>query len=1327
MGVFLPFLATFALDAASALLNGPKPEHIVGLKDKSARSDAYGTDWSRGRGVVRLQGKVLWSTHIQTSLWKTVSGGLFGIGSKSVTYEKYSVSQFIGFGYKLGGGAAVDILRIWADGKLLFNKVTSTGHLSNAIVTVVAGKGGQQFILLDIASGGSLSLNAGDIIILGADPLPYTVQSAVSATGPATSVSVTIWPPTRQAFAGGGAAILSQQSVSPWDLSSFDPNPHDGSHTSGGYPCPPGGAAFYLGSAMQGADPTMVKHLGVGNVPGYRGLVALCLHDLQLANYGNHCPQITAEVAFDIGTPQFPFIGPIPGADVSPGGLFPDGVSLPFSGNEAIQWTNPFTQRLPFIWVLSQTGEDSTHDGTIYEINAQTHQLVGSVLVPRQGTFRFTGAGAAADNDGYLYFVQNNSIMSKYDGQTLTLVNTFTGFGANVTKLYCWDTAQSLFGNPVLIKLLASVDSAIHFFDRTVLLPLGIANSGGSMQVVVGYTAKSDGTAVPIITTGDWLNVGLGPASVTDDGQGNLWVLVGTNLTKIDMQFISFINPDPQNPFPEFLLPTFATMTIDVSSIGSGWVQWYGGDNTIVVATNGKAGKVDVATGTIVAGSIVTDAHISNTTVSQTYDPMGSVVMGGYYRLDLGSLQVTGGPYTLSNWVGPVFGGGPVYDPYTDSLWYSAVNNPSYPSFGSINQALLDRGIGSGFGLDAVLTSLFLEAGYQMSEFDVTSITSAGLTLGGWEFERKTYKESLQELMRHFLFDVAEIDGKIHCVARGQSSVVTIPEDDLGALDDPSKYEPRVTEILQDELDTPRKVTIKYYDPLKDDQQARQEAERIAQPYTSSLVGTKPNTNSLQQLDVVSPIFENALKIKQQADIILWDRWAGRFTYTIKLSQKYLAFDPTDVFTVNYKGLTLVMRCIEADFGAGFARQFKCVSQDASVYTSSVSSASSGTGSGVPGTPPVSNGTNYTINPAQPLSEVSNTDIHMVNVVATFTASSLRLLYNARDFTVPDPGGTPTLYYVTVYDPNLTGEVPGSTTLSAFCDPNPAVAHVGVTGYIFMGTITITHDLTGVIVTSGGSGSTAQAIGFYVNGGGGTPTPTGQTIDLLSYAVSSKRGSFHNHGFAANSQASNNYSWLDSANSRFAFIKASAGWAADGLAYDSQYIYQSITELDDVGHRDWSINTSFKKLVVSHGYPTPNALPIMPRYFTPGGPPFRIDIPAPNPYHRYVSCSVIDTIDKGPVTNITYGPIMMNFDNDIPGVTGNLGNILVMVNERYSGNSARERFYLGFDLSLVKWDAGTLVSGQRITGVYKIFNWSVHNQLTAGSASLSFGCGVSWP
>lgn len=110
----------------------------------------------------------------------------------------------------------------------------------------------------------------------------------------------------------------------------------------------------------------------------------------------------------------------------------------------------------------------------------------------------------------------------------------------------------------------------------------------------------------------------------------------------------------------------------------------------------------------------------------------------------------------------------------------------------------------------------------------------------------------------------------------------------------------------------------------------------------------------------------------------------------------------------------------------------------------------------------------YTISPANPLTQTSTTSIHMVNVTATFSPSGLQTFYVARDFTIPAPS-SPTTYYVTIFDPNLTGDTGNSATLTSFCTTSQTTSFVGQPGYIYMGSIVATGSGTSGGGQSGGS------------------------------------------------------------------------------------------------------------------------------------------------------------------------------------------------------------------------------------------------------------------
>lgn len=118
------------------------------------------------------------------------------------------------------------------------------------------------------------------------------------------------------------------------------------------------------------------------------------------------------------------------------------------------------------------------------------------------------------------------------------------------------------------------------------------------------------------------------------------------------------------------------------------------------------------------------------------------------------------------------------------------------------------------------------------------------------------------------------------------------------------------------------------------------------------------------------------------------------------------------------------------------------------------------------------NSLNYSITPATPLSQPSSTTIDMAQLTANFSTNSAN--YNARTFTIPDPGaGNKVTYYVTVYDPGYVGDTGSGTNLTAFCETSSA--KVGQPGYTYIGSV------------------------FAVTGGGGTVTPGGIPVQQVFF------------------------------------------------------------------------------------------------------------------------------------------------------------------------------------------------------------------------------------
>lgn len=108
----------------------------------------------------------------------------------------------------------------------------------------------------------------------------------------------------------------------------------------------------------------------------------------------------------------------------------------------------------------------------------------------------------------------------------------------------------------------------------------------------------------------------------------------------------------------------------------------------------------------------------------------------------------------------------------------------------------------------------------------------------------------------------------------------------------------------------------------------------------------------------------------------------------------------------------------------------------------------------------------YTQSPSVVLSQdVSTYEIDAAQATVQFSRGG-SAIYNARTFSISDPGGSPVVYYVTVFDPNQHGDNPGETNLTAYCEASKG--RLGVAGFVYLGSIEATHD-GGVTGTPGGS------------------------------------------------------------------------------------------------------------------------------------------------------------------------------------------------------------------------------------------------------------------
>ncbi|HSF96431.1 MAG TPA: hypothetical protein VLA52_15505, partial [Thermohalobaculum sp.] len=102
------------------------------LGDLTVTSSAYGAPISIGYGTLRMAGNMIWSAGIreQKNVSRTRTGGKGGGGGGSQTTVSYS--YFASFALAFGEGPAEDVLRIWADGKLIYDKTGQNSEVSKS-------------------------------------------------------------------------------------------------------------------------------------------------------------------------------------------------------------------------------------------------------------------------------------------------------------------------------------------------------------------------------------------------------------------------------------------------------------------------------------------------------------------------------------------------------------------------------------------------------------------------------------------------------------------------------------------------------------------------------------------------------------------------------------------------------------------------------------------------------------------------------------------------------------------------------------------------------------------------------------------------------------------------------------------------------------------------------------------------------------------------------------------------------------------------------------------------------------------------------------------
>lgn len=218
--------------------------------------------------------------------------------------------------------------------------------------------------------------------------------------------------------------------------------------------------------------------------------------------------------------------------------------------------------------------------------------------------------------------------------------------------------------------------------------------------------------------------------------------------------------------------------------------------------------------------------------------------------------------------------------------------------------------------LAAIVSDLCIKSGLLESDFDVTRLKS--LVDGYIVSDQTTGRSAIENLQKAYFFDSVESDGILKFVPREGVSSIQISENELiPEKKGTSKTNLSITSAQEIEL--PRRVSINYVNKTFDYLVGTQYAQRIV-------------SKSLEFRTINLPLVLPDQVAKNIADITLFNSWLGRTGYKFSLTQKYSALEPTDIIEVTSGSAAHKIRITNISMGKPGVIQVNGVAEDLSVY-----------------------------------------------------------------------------------------------------------------------------------------------------------------------------------------------------------------------------------------------------------------------------------------------------------------------------------------------------------------------------------------------------------
>lgn len=694
---------------------------------------------------------------------------------------------------------------------------------------------------------------------------------------------------------------------------------------------------FYFGNETQDPDPIIAAHidgnLGAGSTPAYRNTCYVVFNRMALADHGNRPPNITAEITYE-------FTANYPRDDFT--------AISGFTNTDQIQF-DPFTNSL-----LTKAGTSVTriNNTTLAaEANTTTNFIsaVNSFCMDDKGFFWSNSVGGGNSSPVGRFFSDSLLLDATLFAGSASLGDEHkTGFEA----LGMWaDKAVDVVipgtGTVAVMACHMPATGGIGILDgksmtfQEVNLGMSVIINGGDSSLspfTVGRGIFTDPTRGIVYVVSRWT------ASATDPSKNVIHKLVPdvTSWDNVTMQFgVTLTEVGRWTDAQLFPNETASPASINGVCLltSTNQIMVSSGQKSLADATAAVA-LIDLDTGAIV----------------ETVDNTGFGGFSGFWNKVSGNKFVYAASDALIEWDltafepirinqpadYPLAPGQPGYDDFFlyDETRDSVIVDRDIPGQSGVllTRVYLGKSSGTTVALNQIVQRYLLRTGgFVETDMNLTAI--AGDLVQGNTLARAnmTGKRSLEPLLTGFFWDLIEEDWQVVAVKRGGTSVLTIPEIDLGQLqnEDPTD-DPPIKEVITQEVEVPMRVDVLHADREQDYQENLEFARRMVLPTPTM------HSRDVLRLDL-GPLVLDPDDAKRLAEKWLYTVWNERSAVETRVPWRYIRLSAADVFSATWAGETRQLRMEQMEIGAQLPLELRAVTED---EITAISTVLSGTADG---------------------------------------------------------------------------------------------------------------------------------------------------------------------------------------------------------------------------------------------------------------------------------------------------------------------------------------------------------------------------------------------